>query len=67
MDGPSVMMLFVVTLVSLLVHIYSTDYVAGDSRYTHFFAFLSLFTASMGRRGPAGTTAARAGPSAGPS
>ena len=46
-DGPSVMMLFVVTLVSLLVHIYSTDYVAGDSRYTHFFAFLSLFTASM--------------------
>ena len=41
------MMLFVVTLVSLLVHVYSTDYVAGDRRYTHFFAFLSLFTASM--------------------
>jgi NADH-quinone oxidoreductase subunit L len=41
------MMLIVVTLVSLLVHIYSTDYVAGDRRYTHFFAFLSLFTASM--------------------
>ncbi|HEY3142839.1 MAG TPA: NADH-quinone oxidoreductase subunit L [Acidimicrobiales bacterium] len=46
-DGPAVMMLFVVTLVSLLVHVYSTDYVAGDPRYTHFFAFLSLFTASM--------------------
>ena len=46
-DGLSVMMLVVVTLVSLLVHIYSTDYVAGDRRYTHFFAFLSLFTASM--------------------
>ena len=46
-DGLSVMMLFVVTLVSLLVHIYSTDYVDGDRRYTHFFAFLSLFTASM--------------------
>ena len=46
-DGLSVMMLFVVTTVSLLVHIYSTDYVAGDSRYTHFFAFLSLFTAAM--------------------
>jgi NADH-quinone oxidoreductase subunit L len=41
------MMLFVVTLVSLLVHVYSTDYVHGDRRYTHFFAFLSLFTASM--------------------
>jgi NADH-quinone oxidoreductase subunit L len=47
LDGPAVMMLFVVLLVSLLVHVYSTDYVAGDRRYTHFFAFLSLFTASM--------------------
>jgi NADH-quinone oxidoreductase subunit L len=46
-DGPAVMMLIVVTVVSLLVHVYSTDYVAGDRRYTHFFAFLSLFTASM--------------------
>tara|TARA_B100000586_G_scaffold41296_1_gene26443 strand:- start:5125 stop:7398 length:2274 start_codon:yes stop_codon:yes gene_type:complete len=46
-DGPAVMMLVVVTLVSLLVHVYSTEYVAGDQRYTHFFAFLSLFTASM--------------------
>ena len=47
LDGPAVMMLLVVTTVSLLVHIYSTDYLAGDRRYTHFFAFLSLFTASM--------------------
>ncbi len=46
-DGLAVMMLFVVTTVSLLVHVYSTDYVAGDSRYTHFFAFLSLFSAAM--------------------
>ena len=29
------------------MHIYSTDYMHGDRRYTHFFAFLSLFTASM--------------------
>ncbi len=47
LDGPSAVMLFVVTTISLLVHIYSTDYVAGDRRYTHYFAFLSLFTASM--------------------
>ena len=47
LDGPGVMMLFVVTLISLLVHVYSTDYVDGDRRYTHYFAFLSLFTASM--------------------
>ncbi|MET0728287.1 MAG: NADH-quinone oxidoreductase subunit L, partial [Acidimicrobiales bacterium] len=47
LDGPGVMMLFVVSLISLLVHIYSTDYVNGDRRYTHYFAFLSLFSASM--------------------
>ncbi len=47
LDGPSVVMLFVVSTISLLVHIYSTDYVSGDRRYTHYFAFLSLFTASM--------------------
>ena len=46
-DGLVVMMLVVVTLISLLVYIFSTEYVAGDRRYTHYFAFLSLFTASM--------------------
>ena len=46
-DGLSTLMLVVVSLISLLVHVFSTDYVAGDRRYTHFFAFLSLFTASM--------------------
>jgi NADH-quinone oxidoreductase subunit L len=47
LDGMAVMMLFVVTLISLLVHVFSTDYVAGDRRYTHYFAFLSLFSAAM--------------------
>ena len=46
-DGLAVMMLFVVTLISLLVHIYSTAYMHGDIRYTYFYAALSLFTASM--------------------
>ena len=46
-DGLSVMMLFVETAISHLVHIYSTEYDAGDRRYTHYFAFLSLFSASM--------------------
>jgi len=46
-DGLSVMMLFTVSLVSLLVHVYSTEYLKGDRRYTHYFAFLSLFSASM--------------------
>jgi NADH-quinone oxidoreductase subunit L len=46
-DGLAVMMLFVVTLISLLVHIYSTAYMKGDIRFTYFYAALSLFTASM--------------------
>ena len=46
-DGQSVMLLFVVTFISLLVHIYSTEYVKGDRRFTHYYAFLSLFTAAM--------------------
>ena len=46
-DGLTVMMLFVVTLISLLVQIYSTAYMHDDRRYTWFFACLSLFTASM--------------------
>ena len=46
-DGLTVTLLVVVTLVSLLVHIYSTDYVSGDRRFTHYFGFLSLFTAAM--------------------
>ncbi|MCC6224781.1 MAG: NADH-quinone oxidoreductase subunit L, partial [Microthrixaceae bacterium] len=46
-DGQSVLMLVVVTLISLLVHIYSAAYVKGDRRFTHYYAFLSLFTASM--------------------
>src|SRR6185369_3556384 len=46
-DGLAVMMMFVVTIISLLVHIYSLEYMRGDRRYTHFYAILSLFTASM--------------------
>jgi NADH-quinone oxidoreductase subunit L len=46
-DGLAVMMLFMVTLVSLLVHVFSTKYMEGDRRYTHYFALLNLFTASM--------------------
>ena len=46
-DPISVMMLVVVSIVSLMVHIYSRGYMKGDDGYTKFFAFLSLFTFSM--------------------
>ena len=46
-DPISVMMLVVVSVVSLMVHVYSRGYMKGDDGYTKFFAFLSLFTFSM--------------------
>ena len=46
-DGLSLMMIFVVTLISTLVQIYSLEYVRGDRRYTHFFAAITLFSAGM--------------------
>ena len=47
LDSVTVIMLIVVTLVSLLVHIFSMGYMHGDPRYPRFFAFLSLFSFSM--------------------
>ena len=46
-DGLAVMMLFLVAFISLLVQIYSLEYVRGDRRYTHFFAAITLFSAGM--------------------
>jgi NADH-quinone oxidoreductase subunit L len=46
-DGLAAVMFVVVTFVSLLVQVYSTEYMRGDRRYTWYFAALSLFTASM--------------------
>jgi NADH-quinone oxidoreductase subunit L len=43
----SVLMLAVVSFVSLLVHIYSTVYMAGDADLKRFFAMLGFFTFSM--------------------
>ena len=46
-DQISVMMLVVVSTISFMVHLYSRGYMKGDSGYTKFFSFLSLFTFSM--------------------
>src|SRR5687768_5039939 len=47
LDPISVMMLVVVTLVSLMVHIYSLAYMKGEERFPTYYAFLGLFTFSM--------------------
>lgn len=46
-DPLTVMMLFVVTVVGTLIQIYSVGYMHGDPRFSRFFAYISLFMASM--------------------
>ena len=46
-DPISVMMLVVVTVVSLMVHVYSLGYMKGEERFATYYSFLSLFTFSM--------------------
>src|SRR5688572_5422943 len=46
-DGLAIMALLLVSFISTLVQIYSTEYVRGDRRYTHFFASITLFSAGM--------------------
>lgn len=46
-DPLTAMMLVVVTLVTLLVEIYSLGYMHGDPGFSRFFAYISLFSASM--------------------
>ncbi|MGI8789643.1 MAG: NADH-quinone oxidoreductase subunit L [Actinomycetota bacterium] len=47
LDFLTAVMFVVVCTISLLVQIYSTGYMHGDSRYTWFYAVLSMFTSSM--------------------
>jgi NADH-quinone oxidoreductase subunit L len=41
------LMLFIVSLVSFLVHTYSKGYMHGDERFPVFYAYLGLFTFAM--------------------
>ena len=47
LDPISVMMLVVITFISLMVHIYSLQYMHGEERFQTYYAYLSLFTFSM--------------------
>jgi len=46
-DSLTAIMLFVVTFISLLVHIYSCEYMKNDPHLQRFLAYLSLFTFFM--------------------
>lgn len=47
LDSLSALMMFVVTSVSLVVQLYSTGYMHGDSGYRRYFMLMSLFTVAM--------------------
>lgn len=46
-DSLTILMLAVVTIVSMMVQIFSVGYMHSDERYPRFFAYLSLFTSAM--------------------
>ncbi|MFZ0219241.1 MAG: NADH-quinone oxidoreductase subunit L [Candidatus Aquirickettsiella sp.] len=46
-DPLTVVMFLIVTFISLIVHIYSITYMAGDPGYKRFFSYMSAFTFSM--------------------
>ena len=46
-DNLTIIMLLVVTLISTCTHLFSTEYLKGDIRYSRYFAYLGLFTFSM--------------------
>jgi len=46
-DNMAATMLFMVTGVASLIHIFSTYYMRDDKRYGRFFVYMSLFTSAM--------------------
>jgi NADH-quinone oxidoreductase subunit L len=46
-DALTSVMLLVVTVVGSMIFIYSVGYMHGEARYSRFFAYMSLFAASM--------------------
>ena len=47
LDGLAILLITLVAFITLLVMIFSLDYVRGDRRYTHFFAAMTLFSGGM--------------------
>lgn len=47
LDRLSATMIFIVSFVSFMVHIYTIGYMADDPGYQRFFSYVSLFTFSM--------------------
>ena len=47
LDALSLTMVLVITIVSLLIHVYSVAFMAPEEGYSRFFAYMNLFVGSM--------------------
>jgi NADH-quinone oxidoreductase subunit L len=47
LDGLSLVMVWVITGVGFLIHLYATGYMAGEAGYSRFFAYMNLFVFAM--------------------
>ena len=47
LDPVSLLMVLVITIVGFFIHLFSTEYMAGEAGYSRYFAYLNLFVASM--------------------
>ncbi len=47
LDALSLVMMLVITIVSVLIHVYSIEFMIGDEGYRRFFAYMNLFVVSM--------------------
>ncbi|QBQ55580.1 NADH-quinone oxidoreductase subunit L [Nitrosococcus wardiae] len=47
LDSLSLVMILVITWVSFLIHLYSTEFMVDETDYQRFFAYMNLFVASM--------------------
>ena len=47
LDGVSLVMMFIITGIGFLIHVYATGYMHKDASYARFFAYMNLFVAAM--------------------
>ena len=47
LDGVSLVMMFIITGIGFLIHVYATGYMHDDPSFARFFAYMNLFVAAM--------------------
>ena len=47
LDGVSLVMMFIITGIGFLIHVYATGYMHDDPSFARFFSYMNLFVAAM--------------------